>query len=334
VLRVLDVEGAPTSGPSALCGRRLAVHDGIVNDTPVGSRVVVVVGVDGSPASQHAFRWAAAEAGRRGAALDVVHAWMTPYPLNPPDYFTDPAPFQARGAEVLEHAVASLALPEPAPTEVRPVLVQEYPSKALLRAAEGAALLVVGSRGRGGFSGLLLGSVSQSCVQHASCPVAVIPPGWSGEEHGRVVVGVDGSDASYGALHWATTTAAARNAELQVVNAYDFLQVVMPMGIAPGIDRELLEKASRSLLEGMVGPAVGAVGARPRSVELIPVHTGAARALLDAAIGADLLVVGSRGRGGVRGLLLGSVSQQCLHHAPCPVVVVRTADESEATGRT
>jgi len=67
-----------------------------VNDTSVDSRVVVVVGVDGSPASQHALLWAGAEAGRRGAALYVVHAWMTPYPLNPPDYFTDPAPFQAR----------------------------------------------------------------------------------------------------------------------------------------------------------------------------------------------------------------------------------------------
>jgi nucleotide-binding universal stress UspA family protein len=208
--------------------------------------------------------------------------------------------------------------------------VQEYPSKALLHAAERADLLVVGSRGRGGFSGLLLGSVSHNCVHRAPCPVAVIPPGWSGgEHHGRVVVGVDGSDASYSALHWAIATAAARHAQLQVVNAYDYLQVVMPMGIAPGIDREVFEKASRSLLEEMVDPALGAAAARPRSVELIPVHTGAARGLLDAAIGADLLVVGSRGRGGVRGLLLGSVSLQCLHHAPCPVVVVRTAAESD-----
>jgi nucleotide-binding universal stress UspA family protein len=306
-----------------------------MKDNSVASRVVIVVGVDGSRASHQALRWAAAEAGRRGAALDVVHAWMTPYPLDPPDYFTDPAPFQARGAEVLERALVSLALPEPAPTEVRPVLVQEYPSTALLQAAEGAALLVVGSRGRGGFSGLLLGSVSQNCVQHAPCPVAVIPPGWTGEEHGRVVVGVDGSDASYGARHWAITTAAGRHAELEVVNAYDYMQVVMPMGIAPGIDRELLEKASHTLLEEMVGPAVGAAAARPRSVQLIPVHTGPARALLDSAIGADLLVVGSRGRGGVKGLLLGSVSQQCLHHAPCPIVVVRPAGEpdGEATGR-
>jgi nucleotide-binding universal stress UspA family protein len=100
------------------------------------------------------------------------------------------------------------------------------------------------------------------------------------------------------------------------------------MGIAPGIDREVFEKASRALLEEMVGPAVGAAAARPRSVQLVPVHTGPARALLEAAIGADLLVVGSRGRGGMKGLLLGSVSQQCIHHAPCPVVVVRPAEDA------
>ena len=283
----------------------------------------IVVGVDGSLASQRALQWAAAEAARRDVALDVLHAWMVPYPLNPPDYFTDPAPFEAGGAEILDRAMTSLAAGGHRPAEVRPVLVHEYPSRALVQAAEGAVLLVVSSRGRGGFSGLLLGSVSQNCVHHAPCPVAVIPAGWSDGGHGRVVVGVDGSDPSYGALHWAVEAATLRSAELDVINAYDYLQVVMPTGLMSGVDRELLEKASRSLLEQMAGPAIYGIGPRPRAVELIPVHTGAARALLEAAMGADLLVVGSRGRGGVRGLLLGSVSEQCVHHSPCPVVVVR-----------
>jgi nucleotide-binding universal stress UspA family protein len=142
------------------------------------------------------------------------------------------------------------------------------------------------------------------------------------------VVGVDGSDPSYSALHWAVHAAALRLAELDVVNAYDYGQVILPMGLAPpGVDQEVLEKASRSLLEKMAGSAMYGTGPRPRSVELMPVHTSATRALLGAAIGADLLVVGSRGRGGVRGLLLGSVSQQCVHHAACPVVVVRTRTE-------
>jgi nucleotide-binding universal stress UspA family protein len=295
-----------------------------VNEEVVSRRIVV--GVDGSTASQRAAQWAAAEAERRGAALDVVHAWMTPYPLNPPDFFTDPAPFEAHGAEILGRAMQSLAACRPLSVDPRPVLVREYPSKALVRAAEGAELLAVGSRGRGGFSGLLLGSVSQNCVHHAPCCVAVIPHGWSGNEHGRIVVGVDESPPSYEALRWAVDEAVRRNARLDVVNAYNYLEVVMPMAIAPGIDCEVLEKSSTSLLEQMLGSVIPVHGPRPPTVELIPVHTSAARALLEASIGADLLVVGSRGRGGVRGLLLGSVSQQCVHHAPCPVVVVRERD--------
>ncbi len=315
------------SGPSSLGAGPSAAHAEVVSEKVAERRVVA--GVDGSPESEQALQWAAAEAARRSAALDVVHAWMTPYPLNPPDYFVDPAPFEARGAELLHWAMASLAGVAGsghAPAEIRPVLVRDFAVKALVDAAEGAELLVVGSRGRGGFSGLLLGSVSQNCVQHAPCPVAVIPPGSAGGGHRRVVVGVDGSDPSYEALRWAAEAAALRGAELDVVNGYDALQVVMPMGLAAaGADREQLGKASQCLLEEMVGRVIDRTQSGPRSVELVPTHTGAARALLEAALGADLLVVGSRGRGGVRELLLGSVSQQCVHHASCPVVVVRNA---------
>jgi nucleotide-binding universal stress UspA family protein len=293
----------------------------------------IVVGVDGSTASMRAARWAAAEAERRGDALDVVHAWMVPYPLNPPDYFVDPAPFEAQGAAVLDRAMKSLAAGGPLGVDARPVLVREYPSKALLRVAAGAELLTVGSRGRGGFSGLLLGSVSQSCVHHAPCPVAVVPHGWSGTDHGRIVVGVDGSPPSYRALRWAVHEAVRRNARLDVVNAYNYLEAVLPMAIAPGVDCEVLEKSSTSLLEQMLGSVLPLHGPRPPAVELVPAHSGAVRALLKAAIGADLLIVGSRGRGGVRGLLLGSVSQQCAHHARCPVIVVRERDrERNAEG--
>jgi nucleotide-binding universal stress UspA family protein len=302
-----------------------------VNEELVARRIVV--GVDGSTASERAAQWAAAEAERRRAAVDVVHAWMTPYPLSPPDYFLDPAPFEAQGAEILDHAMRSLVASGHVAIDPRPVLVREYPSKALVHVAEGAALLVVGSRGRGGFSGLLLGSVSQNCVHHAPCPVGVIPPGWSGSEHGRVVVGVDGSPPSYGALRWAVDEAVLRNARLDVVNAYNYLEVVMPMLISPGIDCEVLEKASTSMLEQMLGSVIPVLGPRPPAVELIAVHTGAARALLETAIGADLLVVGSRGRGGLRGLLLGSVSQQCVQHAPCPVIVVRERDRQRTMER-
>ena len=152
--------------------------------------------------------------------------------------------------------------------------------------------------------GCWLGSVSHQCIHHASCPVAVIPHAWMGSDrHGRVVVGVDGSDESCGALRWAIAAAAQRHADLDVVNAYDYVAVVMPLGMGPGIDRETLEKESRKLLEQIVQPELpcrpptscrrGADSGRPAS---------AARALLDTAIGADLLVVGLRaGRSGLRG---------------------------------
>jgi nucleotide-binding universal stress UspA family protein len=291
------------------------------------SRGRITVGVDGSQVSLQALHWAAAEAARRGAGVDVVHAWRWPHSLLLTEVFREPAQLEARAWELVHRAVESLAPKEDAPFDVRPVVVEDQAVTALLQTAETAQLLVVGSRGRGGFSGLLLGSVSQHCIRQASCPVAVIPPTWTGDRDGPVVVGVDGSDQSYGALHWAIDEAATRDVDLHVVNAYDYVQVAMPIGLVPGVDRKTMEDASRTLLKEMVEPALFAADHRPDNVALIPLPSGPARALLDASVDADLLVVGSRGRGGVQGILLGSVSQQCAHHTPCPIVVVRSSSD-------
>ena len=293
--------------------------------------VRIVVGVDGSVPSTRALQWAAEEAIARGAALDVIHTWEVHHPWYPDGGHVDPEPFEQAGQVILDDAIASLAELGTVPADLRPVLAEDEAAPALLRAAADAVLLVVGSRGRGGFAGLLLGSVSQRCVEHAPCPVAVIGPTWDGARHGRVVVGVDGSDASYGALHWAIAEAARRDAQLDVVNAYDFHQYPSPYGPTVAIDRDQLETSSKSLLDDMVKGAFGTSGAPPRAIELIPISMTAVPALLESAKGADLLVVGSRGRGSFRGLLLGSVSQQCVHHAPCPVVVVRPTPTSTPT---
>jgi nucleotide-binding universal stress UspA family protein len=290
----------------------------------------IVVGTDGSPASEPALRWAAREAADRGDSLDVVHAWRVPSA----DYaygglYTDLVPFEREGQDVLDRAVASLAELGSALPELRPLLVEETAAAALLRAAWGAELLVVGSRGRGGFVGLLLGSVSQYCVSRAPCSVAVVPSTWKADSARRIVVGVDGSEPSYGALHWAVAEAARRSARLDVVNAYDFDRVAPPIGAMLVVDQVDLEKASRALVEEMVAGALGWGDPRPTAVETISSPLGAARALIETAKGADLLVVGSRGRGSVHGLLLGSVSQQCVHHATCPVVVTRPAQQPE-----
>jgi nucleotide-binding universal stress UspA family protein len=136
----------------------------------------IVVGVDGSDGAQHALRWAMDEARRRGATLDVVHAWHVPYVASAPYVaapMLDPTPIEESERLVLERALQSEDLTE---LDVSPILVCDTAARALIETAKGADLLVVGTRGRGGFSGLLLGSVSQAVTHHAPCPVVVVPP--------------------------------------------------------------------------------------------------------------------------------------------------------------
>jgi nucleotide-binding universal stress UspA family protein len=288
----------------------------------------VVVGIDGSPGSDRAIEWAVQEAITRGAGLELVHAWTVPQTDLPALAPAERQVFEEEARATLEHSRALVDGGEQAPTDVRATLVEDGAASALIAAGERADLLVVGSRGRGGFSGLVLGSISQQCAIHAPCPVAVVPASWDARPHGRIVVGVDGSQPSYDALHWAVAEASARRAALDVVNAYHYVPVVTPFGPAGVIDPEELDKASRALLEEMVASAVGLKqGELP--IELITSASAPAQALVRVAASADLLVVGSRGRGGFRGLLLGSVSQQCMHHATCPVVVLRPRAQAE-----
>ena len=172
--------------------------------------------------------------------------------------------------------------------------------------------LVVGSRGRGGVAGMLLGSVSWQVAAHAHCPVVVVRGHWrpaGGYNPGPVVVGTDGSATSDAALGFAFEEAALRDAPLLAVSA---------LADAPGSlggDLKLQEDVEQAITRHEKE--------HPEVTVLRQVAQGGARtALLAAAHDAQLLVVGSRGRGGINGMLLGSVSQAVLHHAPCPVAVV------------
>jgi nucleotide-binding universal stress UspA family protein len=132
-----------------------------------------VVGVDGSAGGDQALRWAVAEAELRGAMLHiVVGAWYTPiwsaYTPFPADELTESA------TSILSEAVGVARAQWP-DVLIREDIVVEPPAKALIDASKEASVLVVGSRGRGGFAGLLLGSVSQQCIVHAACPVVVVP---------------------------------------------------------------------------------------------------------------------------------------------------------------
>ncbi len=279
----------------------------------------VVVGVDGSESALEAVRWAADEARRRETRLRVVHAYQIPtgYPQGFVDVKMLHDALAAQGKEWLARAkeVAGEAAPG-LTVEVAEVQAPAVP--ALEREAADAALLVLGSRGLGGFTGLVIGSTAVTLVTRATCPVVVVrEPG----RDGPVVVGVVGTPASEAAIAFAFAAASANDAELVAVHTWTDLL----LEVAFAADREALditrvaEEAHEVLGERLAGwqeqyPEVRVT----REV----VRDRASRALLRRAEGARLVVVGSRGRGGFRGLLRGSTSQHLLYHAACPVAVV------------
>ncbi len=136
----------------------------------------IVVGVDGSESSKAALAWAVRQAALTGAKVDAVHAWRNPasYSYGYGYAMVLPVPdLQKFAREALDEAIAAVADLAPG-VDIRPVVVEDNPAQALLDAAKGADLLVVGSRGHGGFTEALLGSVGQHCVHHAECPVVVL----------------------------------------------------------------------------------------------------------------------------------------------------------------
>lgn len=285
----------------------------------------IVVGVDGSDGAAHALRWAVAEAERRGWAVHALlaHGFLDQHHALAAEGF-DPHYTSTDAKTALDEYVEG-ALGGAAPDVERSVS-SNLPARALLEASTDAQLLVVGARGLGGFRGLLLGSVSQRCLHDSTFPIAVIRPGVDDRTPGtfsRVVVGVDGSAGSTRALDWALDEARARGATLEVIHAWQppymggfpFSTVVPDFAIYEEAARELMAR----LVEGLDATGL------PQPVKATIECTGAAAALLHAEDRADLVVVGSRGLGGLKRWLLGSVSHQVTLHATSPVVVVPMA---------
>lgn len=269
---------------------------------------LVVVGVDGSPASRLAMDWAVDEAARRGWRCEIVQACQAP------GSDADGTELPARRAALTElagrHADAA---------HVDIEVLRGRAADALLAAAADAELLVVGSRGRGAAVEALLGSVSEACLHHAPCPVVVVPPSAGAvEAPRRIVVGVDGSRAADAALQWAAEEAELRGAELVLLHAWRAPSIAahpwMPMSYLPPVD---LRDSGRATLD----LAVARAGLRGVRTELV--EGEAATALLAESRRSALIVVGHRGLGAWGGMLLGSVSQECARHSRCPVVVVR-----------
>lgn len=289
-------------------------------------RQPIVVGVDGSEQSHHALAWAREEAGLRGIGVRATHVWAPPVPVS--EFAAMAAPVDLELYEKLAHRVVDDAVTEIGATAdsgvpVTPSVVRGYPSTTLCELAEEADLLVVGSRGHGGFAGLLLGSVSHQCVHHATLPVAVVPLSARMPDSSDVVVGVDGSDSSQLALKWAAREAVIREARLSVVHAWSTPYAVAPGGFGIGtLPVPDVHDESQAMLRSLVEQTLTGAEDRPKDIELLAVDDRPARALLERSAEAGLLVVGSRGHGGFAELMLGSVSHQCLHHSKCAVVVV------------
>ena len=217
------------------------------------------------------------------------------------------------------------------------VYLKETAVIALQGEAESAGLLVVGSRGRGGAIASRLGSTAIALTQQASCPVVVVPNAFGGpvdmETGGDVVVGVDGSPTSQRAVEFAFAEAALRNTGLTAVHAWTLPWLRSTLSIRhevvnvtrPALQQEAAAVLSESLAE--IRPKHPAVPVVEQAVEERP-----AVALVEASHDAPMLVVGSRGRGGISGLLLGSVSHAVLHQAPCPVAVIRGPHAESSTG--
>ena len=289
----------------------------------------VVVGVDGSSTSLTAAEHAARAAVARSRPLHLVHGYLHPLgygvPLNPYDLGV-PAPTE-ESRKMLEQVAAELVGRHPTlRVEVRQVA--GGPGATLVEESRRAELVVVGSRGVGGFAGLLLGSVSNQVAQHAHCPVLVVRPAEQPiPVRGPVLVGVDGSELAGHAVRLAADEAVRRDADLVLVH----VRTPERGAVAPDAAAEATAAGQAESAELLAGAAARIRADHPvlSVVERPVVAATPEQALIEASGEAALVVVGSRGRGGFAGLLLGSVSHQCARHAPCPVVIVPNTERSE-----
>ena len=288
----------------------------------------VVVGIDGSVASRNATEWAAAEAQRRSLPLRIIHAWSIPLPpiaMGPT--VQGPSDEQLRDAAqlVLDRAVTAATKAYPA-VEIVGLLQAGQPTFVLLEASDDALVIAVGASGLDSFTECLLGSITTQIVTHAPCPVAVVgaeqQQDTDGPDVGKVVVGIDGSELSIDAAHAGFEAASLRGVGLTLLHAWHSPAYVATRFAIP--QPFALEEAQQEELRAMAESVAGFQQTYPDVVvEQRLVQGKAAKVLAEASRGAELVVVGTRGHGGFARLLLGSTSNSLLHHAQCPVLVVR-----------
>ncbi|HLU45972.1 MAG TPA: universal stress protein [Natronosporangium sp.] len=278
----------------------------------------VVAGVDGSPTSLAAADRGARIAYERGVPLVLIHGFLHPFGFGTAtlDPYAMMPPEPSLQAEEMLAQVAREAREQYPGLSVSHQQVFGGAAPTLVEASKESSLVVVGCRGHGGFADLLLGSVSAQVVSHAYCPVLVVRPVTPAPlpDDAPVVVGVDGSETAGRALVVAGDEAARQRRPLHVI-------------VADVPD----DTRARQQADALLSEAIATVHAAHPQVAVVPragYDRRAGEALLAASHDAAMLVVGSRGRGGFTGLLLGSVSQLMVHHAACSVLVVPPADRS------
>lgn len=276
----------------------------------------VMVGVDGSGPSEEALAWASAEAALQGRPLRVATVWMQPVSTVPP--IGNTVSLLRNSAEnILREAVARARNAAP-DIEVDGSVLHGATVHALVKASKDAALLVVGSRGHGGFASMLLGSTSDGVARHTRVPVVVVRG--PAVPTGPVVVGVDESEGTQRALGFAFEAAQRRGVGLVALHGrLEQAALAASADRSPTLRARIEEAAHALLTEALSGWAQKYPDVEVTQL-IVPQHP--VPALSEAGITASLLVVGSRGFGGFAELLLGSVGMGVLHHATCPVAVV------------
>lgn len=272
----------------------------------------VVAGVDGSSGSRAALVWAIGAAARRRVQLRIVHG-LGPATVIGAATADRRSVDEVRAAahELLTESAeyARRARPD---IEVVTVLAVEDAPAVLLEEARGGDVIAVGSRGLGSVRAIMLGSVGMRASSHAPCPVVVVPDAEPRDHRGRVVVGVDGSPSSRRALRFALQEALATDASVVLLHARG---AGAPSGDAAS------DRRSEEVVSGVLAEVVDE-RTEHLDISTVRVEGDPVEALVAAGAEADLIVVGSRGLGGVRGLVMGSVSQGVLHRAGIPVAVL------------
>ncbi|MEV0804692.1 universal stress protein [Kribbella sp. NPDC050281] len=266
----------------------------------------VVAGIDGSPAAEIAIRWAATEAAARGAELRLVHAFVWPL-FHLPLGASEAAPgLRAAADRIVRESVESARKFEPGIT-VEGLRADGFPAPVLIEASTDADLVVIGTRGLGVTLGALIGSTGLDLTANAHCPVVIVHPGETTATEldavpGPVVIGYDGSSPSLKALDFGLEYARRHSLPVRVI-------------------------AARHLADDAVHDPESELAARDggSDADIVRVTGHPAEEILRLSANASLIVLGSRGRGGFAGMMLGSVSQTVLHHATSPVAVIPAA---------